>query len=688
MESTKSTLINNFSLGSFKKCPNCKGIPMTYILLNNRGKVHTQCNCHQKEGKALNNIETIEEYLKNSEEVPKTNKTFCEDPNCPYKNEGKKEAKDYCNACRKYLCSKCLEEHSNYSNHDDLNSNPNCQEEGCDQQSSSYCFDCSMYICSKDSQMKHSNHKIKEVLPNQKEMKAEVEKIRKSFNRAKNEKKLDESTEKFLNSLFSDYYSSKCDFIAYDNLERNSYLCGYKKLILLVLTNIKEEEEKNKPENNLEEDENEDLTTVDSTVLIKYLKNKNSKIRKSKNVIIELTKEDEPILKTGLFNENQNLKEFYAANVDFSDIRSLDGFFKNDQNLEIIEFFNVFPKNNSNLESLNEFCAYCHNLRQVKGINSICFSNVRTMNEVFNDCASLEYVDLTNINAENVIEMKGLLKDCRKIEVLDFKNYKTKNLEYLNEFCSGNTNLKEIKNMDFDTSNVKSYYKMFYNNSSLYKININENHEIAQDNFNHHPSEIRNEQNFEENINDEVTNQTVQNADDIIDDNLFMYVPDNVETINNQHHQNSYLNTNTHYQNLTSNFERGYSQRIKENVLSFDFSNAINLQNMFRGCSNLRTIFLPNANKDIDPIAEKMILKDDQIQIKFDLSPPFEGTLYDTISIPSDEDIKNRLEVSQNNDNPTDDLYHFNSQSNENYYIFEMAQTSCFSNQDSGLNYP
>ena len=118
------------------------------------------------------------------------------------------------------------------------------------------------------------------------------------------------------------------------------------------------------------------------------------------------------------------------------------------------------------------------------------------MSNLFNDCNSLEAIDLNYFNTENVEDMSNMFKNCEKLKEIDVSKFKTDkvknmfglfensgviNLDLINFETAIATNMgnmfKDCKylnllNLDFNTKNVEYMGNMFSSCISLTSLNI------------------------------------------------------------------------------------------------------------------------------------------------------------------------------------------------------------------------
>lgn len=90
------------------------------------------------------------------------------------------------------------------------------------------------------------------------------------------------------------------------------------------------------------------------------------------------------------------------------------------ENREIEEATTMVTEEHDNLEHMFHDCV---NLRTINGINEWDTSNVTNMSEMFNNCRSLESLDLSSFNTSNVTNMWHMFSDCENLKELNLSSF-------------------------------------------------------------------------------------------------------------------------------------------------------------------------------------------------------------------------------------------------------------------------
>lgn len=99
-------------------------------------------------------------------------------------------------------------------------------------------------------------------------------------------------------------------------------------------------------------------------------------------------------------------------------------------------------------------------------------SQVTNMQCMFQDCESLEALDLSTFNTENVTNMYGMFQFCKSLKSLNLSSFNTskvKQMEYMFQNCESLTALDLSR---FNTENVKNYEHMFHSCKSLTALDL------------------------------------------------------------------------------------------------------------------------------------------------------------------------------------------------------------------------
>ena len=91
---------------------------------------------------------------------------------------------------------------------------------------------------------------------------------------------------------------------------------------------------------------------------------------------------------------------------------------------------------------------------------------------MFNDCSSLQSIDLSSFNTTNVEDMTQMFFYCSSLKSIDLSSFNTTNVKYMYGMFCGCSSLQSINLSSFNTTNVKDMRLMFSGCSSLQSIDL------------------------------------------------------------------------------------------------------------------------------------------------------------------------------------------------------------------------
>ena len=125
--------------------------------------------------------------------------------------------------------------------------------------------------------------------------------------------------------------------------------------------------------------------------------------------------------------------------------------------LEYLDLSNFYTSNVINMEDMFNGC---YKLKEINGLNKFNTNKVLYMNKMFQDCNALTYLDLSNFNTSNVINMEYMFNRCKNLKEIKginrFITYKVTNLKSMFQDCNSlesldlsNFNISNFTNMEF-----------------------------------------------------------------------------------------------------------------------------------------------------------------------------------------------------------------------------------------------
>ena len=173
-------------------------------------------------------------------------------------------------------------------------------------------------------------------------------------------------------------------------------------------------------------------------------------------------------LKTFITNNNQSFTGAMKVVCDNS-ITDCSTMFENCANITSLDLSEFDTSNVTNMVNM---------FRKCRGLTSLDVSNFNTSNVtsvfgmfgMFSDCSSLTSLDVSNFNTSNVKNMGSMFDSCSSLTSLDVSNFDTSNVTKMGTMFSSCSSLTSLDVSNFDTSNVTTMYRMFYNCSGLKTI--------------------------------------------------------------------------------------------------------------------------------------------------------------------------------------------------------------------------
>ena len=168
-----------------------------------------------------------------------------------------------------------------------------------------------------------------------------------------------------------------------------------------------------------------------------------------------------------MFDECQDLHSLDISTLDMSKVYNMSQMFSGCMGVPELDFSNI---NLSNLRNMNGAFSACYGLTSIKLSH---LANVADMSSAFQDCASLEYAELS-IPSTNLVDMSGLFYGCSSLKEVNFippisSKIKVNGVNGMFNYCES---LKAL-DLPFDTKNVTNMSYMFYNCTGLHSLSLN-----------------------------------------------------------------------------------------------------------------------------------------------------------------------------------------------------------------------
>ena len=175
---------------------------------------------------------------------------------------------------------------------------------------------------------------------------------------------------------------------------------------------------------------------------------------------------------------------FKLTSIYFNPIETINDInmtkmFYNCRNLEKINWLNNNGNNYNGYNNYfmpNDMSYMFYNCKSLTSLdlNKFRTNNVQYMSYMLYNCSSLNsFSKLTNkFNNTNIINMRGLFQNCKSIETLDLTNFYTPNVEIMWDMFNGCNSLINLIIPNFDTSKVIDMQSMFSGCKNLVSLNL------------------------------------------------------------------------------------------------------------------------------------------------------------------------------------------------------------------------
>jgi len=167
----------------------------------------------------------------------------------------------------------------------------------------------------------------------------------------------------------------------------------------------------------------------------------------------------------------QKLKEIKGLNhLITNKVTSMKAMF---QNCHEITFLDLSNFDTSNVTNMSFMFTGCNSLKEIKGINKLITNKVIEMEGMFLYCKELEYLDLSDFDTSNATSMKNMFSKCYKLkEIKGINKFITKKVNDLSSMFNQCKTIERLDLSSFEISNVKDMSNMFSECNSLKELNL------------------------------------------------------------------------------------------------------------------------------------------------------------------------------------------------------------------------
>ena len=112
------------------------------------------------------------------------------------------------------------------------------------------------------------------------------------------------------------------------------------------------------------------------------------------------------------------------------------------------------------------------NLTAIEGMENLNTENVTNMVNMFRGCSSIQNIDVTKFNTSKVTIMEYLFEGCSALKSIDVTGFDTKNVTSMISMFGGCSSLTSLNVGNFNTSKVTTMRSMFSGCSKLTNLNL------------------------------------------------------------------------------------------------------------------------------------------------------------------------------------------------------------------------
>lgn len=152
--------------------------------------------------------------------------------------------------------------------------------------------------------------------------------------------------------------------------------------------------------------------------------------------------------------------------LNTSQVTNMQYMFQDCESLEALDLSTFNTENVTNMYAMFNSCTSLKSLN-LSGFNT---SKVTLMGFMFNDCESLTALDLSSFNTENISDYEYMFDCCKSLTTLDLSSFNSKEILNTSLMFRGCIALKTLDISSFDTSKTNDMSSMFSGCSALETI--------------------------------------------------------------------------------------------------------------------------------------------------------------------------------------------------------------------------
>lgn len=196
-----------------------------------------------------------------------------------------------------------------------------------------------------------------------------------------------------------------------------------------------------------------------------------------------------------MFKDCSALRSLTIAGINTASVKDMQGMFAGCSALKTLDLTGINTQSVTNMQSMFAGCAALTSL----DISQFTMANVTAMKDMFAGCSSLATLDLPTLDVEGVMDMSGvfsgcsslkeanftsgtntsgattmarMFEDCAALTTLDLSNFDTANVTDMDSMFAGCAALKTLNLSSFNTTNVTSMDSLFGDCEALVDVTL------------------------------------------------------------------------------------------------------------------------------------------------------------------------------------------------------------------------
>ena len=172
-----------------------------------------------------------------------------------------------------------------------------------------------------------------------------------------------------------------------------------------------------------------------------------------------------------MFDGCNKLEKIYnIENLHTENMTNMMGMFQNCKSLQEI---NLDRFDTSNVTIMDYMFDGCRSLKELD-LDGFDTSKVITIRFMFSSCLNITELDLTSFNTQKVNVINHLIYNCQNLSRINLSSFDTKEVKYMHQMFANCYNITEIDLDNFDTKKTENIMYMFADCKNLNKINFGE----------------------------------------------------------------------------------------------------------------------------------------------------------------------------------------------------------------------